>query len=308
MDRSASIAFYDGKLLPADRVAIPYWDIGFAQGVSIVEQLRTYGSRLPLVDQHLSRLQRGLTHLDLPIDETIETIRDNIGRVVEHNHALLPAGSDLGICVVASAGWVRSFAPATTHLRDASRPIVLVHSFPLPFERWKGEFSRGVRLATTGVREVSEESIPHAFKHRNRLHYYLAQQEVDRRSPGCRPLLATHDGFVADSTTAGILVYRSSTGWLAPLKEQALQSVTVEVVEALAQAAQIGFTRRAIQFSELATADEVMLCSTPTGVLPVVEFDGQPIGDGTEGPHAKKMSQLWSQRVNWDYRRQALEA
>jgi D-alanine transaminase len=110
---------------------------------------------------------------------------------------------------------------------------------------------------------------------------------------------------VADSTTAGVLVFLPLTGWVAPLHEHALHSVTVEVVEALMMAAGIGFARRAIEFDELALADEVICCSTPTGPLPVVELDGRPIGGGQAGPEYKKLAKLWSDRVGLDYRRQA---
>jgi branched-chain amino acid aminotransferase len=35
---------------------------------------------------------------------------------------------------------------------------------------------------------------------------------------------------------------------------------------------------------DLLTADEVFLCSTYGGILPVAELDGRPIGDETPGP------------------------
>ncbi len=300
------IAFYDGQLLPADEVAIPFWDLAYAQGVGIVEQVRTYGGRLPLLEYHLSRLQRGLRRLNLDDGRVLDAIRFNIDVVAKQNHEQLPSGSDLGICVVFSAGSVTAFVPASVDLSATLQPKVLIHSFPLPFAYWKDEFRRGVRLATTTICEIPKESISHEFKHRNRLHYYLAQQEVDHRNPGCRPVLATQDGLVADSTTAGILIFRPQVGWVAPMREHALHSVTVEVVEALAMAAGIGFARRAIGFDELESASEVICCGTPTGPLPAIELDGRPIGGGRAGPQYATLAQLWSERVGLDFRQQAL--
>jgi branched-subunit amino acid aminotransferase/4-amino-4-deoxychorismate lyase len=46
----------------------------------------------------------------------------------------------------------------------------------------------------------------------------------------------------------------------------------------------VPFMRRRIAADELRLADEVMLASTSVCVLPVVECDGRPIGDGAPGP------------------------
>lgn len=303
-DPHVAIAFYDGEYLSADRVAIPYWDLGFAQGVSAVEQIRTYGGRLPLLDHHLRRLDRGLRQLELAGGISLDEIRTGVHAVVEHNHRQIPRGSDLGVCVVVSAGAVASFVPETVSPSDALRPKVLIHSFPLPWNQWRFEFQHGVRLATTEIPEISAASQPHDFKHRSRLHYFLAQRDVSRRRPGCRALLKTLEGYVADSPTAGVLMYGSGT-WVSPAPSQVLHSVTVEVFEALARTAGIGFERRAIEFLELSSAEEIVYCSTPTGLLPVVELDGEAIGEGRPGPQFAQMAGRWSDLVELDYRRQA---
>ncbi len=305
-DRREPIAVYDGQVLAASQVAIPLWDLGFAQGVSAVEQVRTYGGRLPLLAWHLRRLERGLVRLRLQSEVDLDTVRQSVDLVVTHNFGLIPAHSDLGVCIVVTPGCVESFVPPSIDLRNASRPRVLVHSFPLPLESWKAEFRGGVRLATSSIREAPNASFPKDFKHRSRLHYYLAQQEIAQQHPGCRPLLEATDGMIADAATAGILIYRQVEGWLAPPSEDVLPSVSVAVFAELADAAGIRFSRRAISKRDLATAEEAIWCSTPTGLLPVIEVDGRPIGDGIVGPQYQKMADLWTAKVGLDFRCQVL--
>ncbi len=306
-NRSVPIALYDGQILPASQVAIPFWDLGFAQGVSAVEQIRTYAGRLPLLQWHLRRLERGLCWLRLQSEVDVDSVRKGLELVVEHNFGLLPAHSDLGVCVVVTPGCVESFLPPSIDLQSASRPKVLVHSFPLAIESWKNEFRCGVRLATSSIREVPSASIPKEFKHRSRLNYYLAQQEIAQNHPGCRPLLESIDGTIADAATAGILIYRPEEGWLAPPTEDVLSSVSVAVVAEMANAAGIRFSRRAISKRDLSTAQEAMWCSTPTGLLPVIEVDGRPIGEGVPGPRYQALAELWTAKVGLDFRRQVLE-
>ena len=121
-DRCEPIAVYDGRVLAASQVAIPLWDLGFAQGVSAVEQVRTYGGRLPLLPWHLRRLERGLVRLRLQSEVDLDTIRQSVDLVVTHNFGLIPAHSDLGVCIVVTPGCVESFVPPSIDLRIASRP------------------------------------------------------------------------------------------------------------------------------------------------------------------------------------------
>lgn len=297
----APVAFLSGRWLLASQAAIPWWDWGFAQGVSVVEQLRTYGGRLPLLSEHLKRLGRGLTRLALLDKIPLENIRGAIEEIVRRNHGLLPSGSDLGICAVITPGSMRQYAP---HSPDG--PTVLVYSFPLPFAAFFSEYANGVRLATSSIRAVPDGCVPTDFKHRSRLNYFLAQQEIERHAAGCRPLLLNTDLSLADAATAGILLVRQGCVF-APREDQALSSVSVGVVQELAREAGIGLVRQSCTTDDLLAADEIIWCSTPTGLLPVVELDGRRLGEGFAGPLFRRLAQKWSARVGIDYLAQARE-
>ena len=48
---------------------------------------------------------------------------------------------------------------------------------------------------------------------------------------------------------------------------------------------------------DLATAQELMLCSTTIDVLPVVRVDDRIIGDGVPGPIAQRLQQQMLQHI-----------
>jgi branched-subunit amino acid aminotransferase/4-amino-4-deoxychorismate lyase len=48
---------------------------------------------------------------------------------------------------------------------------------------------------------------------------------------------------------------------------------------------------------ELEAADEAFLTGTVTEVLPLVRIDGQPVGDGTVGPLAKRLYRCLLDRI-----------
>jgi branched-subunit amino acid aminotransferase/4-amino-4-deoxychorismate lyase len=300
---SEPVAYFNGQCRPAHKVAIPWWDLGFSQGVSIVEQLRTYGGRVPLLKNHLKRLSRGLRQLGLVDSVSLAVIEEAITEIAGRNYPLLPVGWDLGICAVVTPGASRTLIPQDQH-NDDFGPTTLVHSFPLPFADWSREFQTGVQLATSTVRAIPASCIPTDFKHRSRLSYYLAHADIDARVPGRRPLLLTTDGSLADGTTGGILFFREGC-WHAPLSDQALSSVSVSVVEELLRGGGTQIVRRRIGRDELESFDEVIWCSTPTGILPVTEIDDRANFPGYAGKSFGRIAELWAEHVGLDYLTQA---
>ena len=55
------IAYLNGRWLPVSQAAVSVYDGGFMQGVTVAEQLRTFGGKLFRLGQHLDRLERSLT-------------------------------------------------------------------------------------------------------------------------------------------------------------------------------------------------------------------------------------------------------
>jgi branched-subunit amino acid aminotransferase/4-amino-4-deoxychorismate lyase len=53
------------------------------------------------------------------------------------------------------------------------------------------------------------------------------------------------------------------------------------------------------------SADEAMLTSTSVCLLPIVECDGKPIGDGQPGPMYRRLLAAWSDLVGVDVADQA---
>ena len=52
-----------------------------------------------------------------------------------------------------------------------------------------------------------------------------------------------------------------------------------------------------IPISEGRQAAEMMLIGSSIKVAPVIQWDGQPVGDGKPGPIAKKLLEMWNEDV-----------
>ena len=84
-------------------------------------------------------------------------------------------------------------------------------------------------------------------------------------------------GRVAEATGSCIIMVRGDTVYTPPATEGALESITVDVIEALARSLGIGFVRRPIDRTELLVADELALCGTLAEMVPVASIEGNTL-------------------------------
>ena len=293
-------AFFDGRFIPASAAAIPLTDSGFVLGTTVAEQLRTFHGKIFRMEDHLRRLWHSLALLEvmppLPMPELADAARE----LVTHNHPLLNPGDDLGVSIVVTPG-----PHATYGGSGPSRPLLCIHTYPLPFQFWADKYRVGQRLCTTNVVQVPAECWPREVKCRSRMHYYLADHRAAAADPGARALLLDQQGHITEASTANILLYTTAQGLVSPPRATVLPGVSLAVLADLAAKRGLAFGERTISPADLVVADEVLLCSTPFCLLPVTYFNTRPLGDGTPGPIFQQLLASWSEVVGVDIVQQA---
>ena len=140
------------------------------------------------------------------------------------------------------------------------------------------------------------------------MHYYLADREAARKQPGAKAILLDHEGCLSETSTANLLLHFPGRGLVSPPSQDTLAGITLDFVGELAGQLGISLERRHVPAEEIEAADELMLTSTPSGILPVVECDGRPIGAGSVGPVYRKLLAAFSAAVGVDVARQAMDA
>lgn len=178
------LAYLNGQFIPEESITVPVYDAGFVQGITVAEQLRTFGGKLFRLDQHLRRLQRSLEIIRIT-DVDLISLGKAAQTLAEHNHQLLAAGDDLGLSLFVTPGPYPTFAPP-----GPQRPTVGMHTYPIPFHLWNGKYASGERLIVSSVRQVPNNCWPLELKCRSRMHYYLADREAREREPDARPFFS----------------------------------------------------------------------------------------------------------------------
>ena len=319
---SGPIAFLNGRIIPGAQAAVPVSDAGFVLGMTVAEQLRTFGGRLFRLEQHLERLFHSLDVIGVqpPLGRT-EFI-EQATEVARHNHALLAAGDDLGMTIfvtpgpyptmVAGSGESETgMAPGelgpgeSSRAQPSSGPTVCMHTFPVPFRLWADKYEQGESLVTTSIEQVSPRSWPPELKCRSRMHYYLADREARAKQPGARALMLDEHGNVTEATTANIVLYREGVGLITPPRAKVLPGISLAVLRELAESLKIVVVEQDLTPADVSGAQEVLLTSTSPCVLPVVSFNGKPIGGGRPGQGFRRLLGAWSGLVGVDIAEQA---
>lgn len=298
---SESIAFLNGRYLPFSQAVIPVTDGGFVQGVTVAEQLRTFGGKLFRLEQHLGRLARSLAIVGIEMEMSVESLGKIARELAAQNHALLQSGDDLGLSMFVTPGPYSTFARSGV----ASGPTIGIHTYPLPFQLWHEKYERGESLVVTDVMQVPSSCWPTELKCRSRMHYYLADKQARQIEPGARALMLEEHGFVTEASTANVMVYYRDVGLVSPPKALILPGVSAAVVEELAGNLRIPFSYRQLTVDDVAAADEVLLCSTSPCIWPVTRLNGRTVGDGNQGEIARRLLAAWSELVSVDIAAQA---
>ena len=169
------LAYFKGQWVPAADLQIPFTDLGFLQGVTVVERLRTFLHQPFRLEAHLQRLRRSLEIVGWDVDPIMDQLEAAMGQLLPRNRALLRDGDDWSMVVLATPG------PSAS----ASKPTLCVHGGPLPFKDWARLYHEGAAVVLPGVRQVPANCWPSELKCRSRMHYYLADRQADGHPSGC---------------------------------------------------------------------------------------------------------------------------
>jgi branched-subunit amino acid aminotransferase/4-amino-4-deoxychorismate lyase len=292
-------AWVDGLLIPRQSLSLSVGDAGFVLGATVTEQLRTFHGRLFLPDAHQSRLRDSLATVGIQPGRPLDEVLAAAAQLAIHNHATGPAADDLGLVIFVTPG-----DQPSQHGGRGSASRTVIHTFPLAFQLWADAYAEGVGLRSVSVRQVPDACWPVQAKVRSRLHYFLADREAHAAEPRARPVICHHDGRVSETSTANIVIVRDGT-ILAPPPADALVGVSLRCAERLAESLGLAWQTRSLSEADLASADEILLTSTPNCILPATRFNGRPVGAGRPGTIYQSLLAAWSTLVGLDIQAQA---
>jgi branched-subunit amino acid aminotransferase/4-amino-4-deoxychorismate lyase len=294
------LAYFGGAFVAQEAARLPLDDAGFVWGATITDLCRTIKHRLYRWPEHLARFRRSCraANINPPLDD--EQITPLAEELVAHNAALLQPDQDLALILLATPGPVGYFSGKPSGIGQAE-PTFVMHTFPLPFARYRPLFQHGASLIVSSIRQIPAECIDPRIKQRSRLHWWLAQQQAQRIDPSASALLLDQSGHITETAAANFLIVRDGAV-IAPPENAVLEGVSLGVLRELCGNLGIPFSEQPLTLYDCCNASEALLTSTPYCVAGVARINGVPIP--WPGTIFRRLLQAWSEELGLDIQRQ----
>jgi len=234
---------------------ISLFNDGFMFGYGIFETLRTYSGRKTLyLEQHIDRLLSGCNRLNLAIEFSATDIQTMVNRVIEASpHEV----QRLKILVVPG------------HLIIISTRLMLPDTV-----------LAGYRLKTV----VRQRSVPEV-KSIAYLDCFLAYQEA-RLVGYDDALLLNNENYVLEASRSNI-VWRKDDHWQS-CRKNVLPGVTLQVIDSIISPVRHGM----IDSKDLLKCQEVFICNSILGVMPVIAVDNMAVNNGLPGEQTLQLKNM----------------
>lgn len=272
------IAYFNGKFMPRDEIAISPNDRGFLFADGLYEVIRSYQGRLFQLDAHLARLARGAEHLRFNRNGY-----GDLGKICERlvtENNLTDADALIYIQVT------RGVPPTRLHyFPDADTPLT-VYAAAQPFTPDPDIPQKGLTVTMAPDQRWARCDIKTVGLTAN----VLAAQQA--REMGAAEALLVRDGCIMEGAKSSFLIVSRGTVVAPPLTNYILGSITRQVVEALCREENIPFTARPIYQDRLAEADELLQAGTTFEVAPVVKVLGVD-REWPAGPVTRKLQEAF---------------
>ena len=295
------LAFLNGNLIPQSAASLALNDAGFVFGATVTDLCRTFRHRLYRWDYHLARFRQSCKSAYLGVHWTETDTKLAAEKLIEHNSALIEAGRELALVLLATPGPVGYYLGQA--IAPGEAPTFAMHTFPLPFARYRPWIEHGAHLATPKVRQIPAACVDPHIKQRSRMHWWLAEQEVHRINHGVQALLLDFNNCVTETASANFLIVKNGT-IVSPPREIVLEGVSLKVVTELCGKIGIPVERRHISLEECYAADEAILTCTSYCLAGVQQLNNHvyPL----PRPMLQRLHDAWSAEVGVDIHQQIL--
>ena len=179
-------------------------------------------------------------------------------------------------------------------LHDVADALAII---AMPFERYF-EATAGLNCTVSAWRRIDDTTAPARAKVTGvYINSALAKSEAILNGYD-EAILLSADGHVSEGSAENIFMVKKGVIYTPDASQNILEGCTRKTLMTLADA-EFGMTvtERAIDRSELFTADEVFISGSAAGLQFVRAIDHRIVGDGTQGPVAKKLADVYDKVV-----------
>ena len=276
--------YVNGDYLPEAEAKVSIFDRGFLMADGVYEVTSVLDGKLIDFAGHCKRLDRSLGELEMtnphPESEWLAIHRELVARngIVDGMIYLQVTRGNPGD---------RDFAyppadlPPTVVLFTQNKPGMA--DAPAARTGWKVISVPDIRWHRRDIKTVQL--------------LYPSMAKMAAKKAGVDDAWMVEDGFVTEGTSNNAYIVKGNRIITRGLSNDILHGITRAAVLRFAREAQMEVEERNFTIDEAKSADEAFITSASAFVMPVVEIDGQAVGQGSVGPVAVRLREIYLEEM-----------
>lgn len=285
---SNGIAWVQGELSPISEARIPLLDQGFLRGDLTYDVPAVWDGRFFRLDDHLTRLEASCKKLRLKLPRPREEIRRILLEMVGRSGI-----RDAYVELIVTRGVVgvrgAKLDDLVNNLYLLVQPYIWVMA---PNVQLSGTAADADAVLARTVRRTPPGSMDPTVKNLQWGDFVRGIFEAGDR--GARyPFLTDGDGNLTEGPGYNVVLVKDRV--LYTPDRGVLEGVTRKTVTDVSRRNGLEVRVEVVPVEAVYRADEIFMCTTAGGIMPVVSLDGQPVGEGVLGPITRSiMDGYWA--------------
>ena len=275
---SLGVAFNGTEIVPIQEARIPIIDMGFLHSDVCYDVVSVWKGSFFRLKEHMDRFEKSYRGLGFSMPYAKEEMRQILLNMVARAQL-----RDAYVYMCATRG-----LPDIEDPRDFDKYKQMFYAFAVPFI-WlidPEEQKIGTDVIVSSVPRIPKESVDPTIKNQHWGDLTRADQEAHKKGARTAFLLDI-EGNVSEGPGFNIFVIKD--GKLLTPDSNVLLGITRLTVFDLAKEMKIEAKACKIRLETLRAADEIFMCTTAGGIMPVRSLDGVPTSGGKPGPITTKL-------------------
>lgn len=280
------VAYVNDEFVPQSRACISILDHAVLYGDGVFDTVFGWRGRIFRLDEHIERTFQSMAAIALEPSFSRTGLKELVLEAARRN------GFEN-----AYIKWIVTRGVNGRPLMDPQGCVPNLIIIVQPYlERVSAErAARGISLKTVAWRRPSGQVLAPQVKSLNYLNLVMAKMEA-KAAGADEALLLTLDGHLCEATGCNVFLVKGDR-LLTPDRD-ILFGVTRAAVMELAPGLGLAVQEGDFGLFDAYTADEIFVCSTAGGLLPVCRIDGRQVGNGKPGPACAKLSAAYASLID----------
>jgi D-alanine transaminase len=273
------IVYLNGEYLPEADAKVSVFDRGFLFADAVYEVTSVLGGKLIAFDGHAVRLQRSVDELGMSYKVNMDELLEIHRQLVTRND--LEEGM-IYLQLTRGNPGDRDFA----YPPEDTKPTLVLFTQTANLLN-NPKINTGMKVITVEDQRWARRDI------KTTQLLFPSMAKMMAKAAGVDDAWMCEDGAITEGSSNNAYIVKDGKIITRHLGNEILHGITRAAVLKFAASAQMEVEERAFTVAEARDADEAFITSASTFVMPVVEVDGETLGDGKPGAVALRLREIY---------------